>query len=92
MPFCGINSLPLRTDDIIRLNKKQKQIQGRKAAVPRKQRPGVPGRLAAERRAGAPLHRGQYILFTFTDAVLAMLNLLLILTFRSQEEEEEEEG
>lgn len=41
----------------------------------RKQRPGVRGRLAAERRAGAPLPRGQYILFTFTDAVLAMLNI-----------------
>lgn len=39
------------TDDIIRLNKKQKQIQGQKLAL-RKQRFGVRGLLAPGRQAG----------------------------------------
>lgn len=50
-------SLP-HTDDIIRLNKKQK-------VALRKQRLGVRGRLAPGRRTGAPLHRGHYVIFTF---------------------------
>lgn len=59
------------TDDIIRLNKKQKQIQGQKVAL-RKQRLGIRGRLAPGRRAGAPLDRGRYIIFTFTHSLYTL--------------------
>lgn len=54
-----------RADDIIQLNKKQKQIQGQKAAL-RRQGLGVRGRFTPGRRAGAAPHRGHYIVFTVT--------------------------
>lgn len=45
-------------DDIIRLNKKQKQLQGYKTAL-RKHKLPVRGRLNQGRRMGAPLQRGE---------------------------------
>ncbi|XP_066537748.1 UAP56-interacting factor-like isoform X2 [Hoplias malabaricus] len=54
----GPDKLDMSLDEIIRLNKKEKQSQSHKAAALRKHRLAVRGRLNQGRRPGPPLQRG----------------------------------